>query len=166
MVDAKRHKCAKPLNNNPYNSPIQKSGREDLVRDTSLSEDSKANLFFAAKIARVLSVGCGLASIYTAYTTYDGVRSLTEIYGGWIWLHYLTLVRGLYIPTLLLFAWVSWRAASSMREIAKIDSGKPIAAWNQHVSNATWVWIGLLLFGVVSLFEISARFSMLYFRPV
>ncbi|MFT5300477.1 MAG: hypothetical protein ACI87E_000911 [Mariniblastus sp.] len=47
----------------------------------SLSDESKANLRFAAKIATTLSVGYILGAIYTGFVAYRDIRALNATYG-------------------------------------------------------------------------------------
>ena len=157
------HACLKQLNNNPYNSPSESGAASSPNKSPALSDESKANLRFGANIAKALSIGCVLAAFYTCYATIRGINDLNEIYGNWTWLHYLTIVRSFYLPVLLAFSWITWRLGSSMFEIANIGSSLMDAEWDKHASNATWLCIGLSLFAAVSLLEIAARYSMLYY---
>ena len=149
------------MSNNPYNSPTE----SDLDSGTSqnLTNESKANLRFAAKIAAAVSAISVLAVFYTAYITYSGITELNAIYGQWMWLHYLTAIRSLYILALAAFSLIAFRAAGSMREIANTLPNDAPIDWDRHAANTTWLWIGLSLFVVISFFEMAARYSMIYF---
>lgn len=151
----------------PDNSPGEPNQDDSEAEKSTLqlSKESRDNFGFAAKIAFTISVCCILGAIYTGYVAIRDIRDLNEIYGGWSWIHYLTLVRSLFLPVLLVFSLISWRAASSMREIGTagtIDS----ETWDKHSSNATWVWIGLTLFVLVSMLEMVARYSMFFFEGI
>ena len=154
------------MNTNPYNPPRNDA---DIANDEPkeiLTEESMANLRFAAKTATALSVFCFVGAVYTGFVALRDIRDLNAVYGGWTWIHYLTVVRTLFLPTLLVFASTAWRAAGVMRKIGfAIERGRHID-WNNHVSNTTWLWIALSLFAVVSLFEMAARYSMLFFGGI
>lgn len=131
-----------------------------------LTEESKANLGFASKIATVLSIVCVIGAVYTFFVAWRDIRDLNEIYGEWTWIHYLTVIRTLFLPALLAFACIAWQAAGTMRAIGLSESAGKSVDWNQHATNTTWLWIALSLFAVVSFFEMAARYSMLYFGGI
>ncbi|MFT5300476.1 MAG: hypothetical protein ACI814_001253 [Mariniblastus sp.] len=79
------------------------------------------------------------------------------------WIHYLTVILSLFLPVLLVLAWIAKGAANSMRDIGTTGSAPQFIDWNKHASATTWLWIGLTLFAVVSLLEVAARYSMSYF---
>jgi hypothetical protein len=162
--ECRRYLAYSILNSNPYNSPRKDSAMDEP--NEMLSEESKANLRFAASIASVLSVVCIVGAIHTGFVAWRDIRDLNALYGEWTWIHYLTVIRTLFLPALIVFAWIAWQASGTMRDIGRAKSDGKLVDWNKHASSTTWLWIALTLFAVVSLFEMAARYSMLYFGGI
>ena len=147
QVDAKQGK--RSLNGNPYSTPNGGPGQSNDSASGGLSlplsSESRVDLRFCANIATFLSVFCVAAAVYSSYATIRDLRDLTREFGGWTWLHYLTVVRALFIPVLLAFSCFTWRCASSLRTVSSIRQLPNDHEMDTHIRRFTWLWIGTLL---------------------
>ena len=163
----KRHSAQSPfvgwftLLENPYKTPPR---AERPQEDSCLTPEGRLNLAFAASISHGLSFFCAAAAVYAVYSLITNLCALAFEFDGWTWLHYLEIVRGLFIPALVILSWFLRQLTSSLRELSNSECPLNQNEVDVHIKRGTWVLIGVSLFAAVSVLEIAARYSMIYFE--
>jgi uncharacterized membrane protein len=145
---------------NSYGPPSQADDKADSSRSgesneiNDLSPDCRGNLTLTSKIIRFASVVFGIGSVASIIQVWSAFR----LYGfpdGWTWWHTLIVYRVVYAPCWLLLAWMLWRYAKSLDQMAIRGAVEIENAMEQQAK--MWLAVGLLLF--VMLIGLAITFS-------
>jgi len=136
---------------NPYESPINEQ------EDSAVETEYRENLKFSTGLAKFMALFCVVSVAHSTYATIRDCNYLNLEFDGWTGLHMLTLTRALLIPCLLAFAVVCWKSARPF----KIVTGEENVALDILAKRHTWLWLGISLFAIYTLFEVFARYYLL-----